>query len=117
MLSSSSVHGLLVPAAKLDDLLTPPVHLLKVDAQFTDHRVVRGAGTTIAASPEIAVIVEFGPQELERRGEGPEGILAYYRQLGFDILLLEGNREPRPIGDDEIMSAGPYLDLLLERSG
>jgi FkbM family methyltransferase len=102
-----------VPCARLDDMVTPPVHLLKVDTQYTDHEVIRGAEATIAASPGITIVVEFDARELERRGGHPGQVLAYYQDLGFEMQLVEYGGV-RPVSDEEIMS-GSNLDLLLQR--
>jgi len=104
----------LVPCARLEDFIQPPVELMKVDTQFTDHHAIRGLERTIDASPNLTVVVEFGPQELARRDEDPEAILAYYQGLGFELSLLKDG-EQRPSTPAQIMSDGPFLDLVLTR--
>lgn len=108
--------GTLVPCARLDELIGPPVDLMKVDAQFNDHRAVAGAAALIGASPEISVAVEFERAELERRGEDVAGILDGYRGLGFELFVLEGE-SARRASDEEILGGAPHLDLMLARPG
>jgi FkbM family methyltransferase len=104
----------LVPCGRLEDFIEPPVDLMKVDAQFTDHHAIRGLERTIRESPELTIMVEFAPQELARRGEGPERILGYYESLGFELWQVKDG-EPRPTPAAEILRDGPFLDLVLER--
>ena len=70
--------------------------------------------TVEKASKKTAVELLFRNEELERRKQDPERILSYYRDLGFEILLLDEG-QARALSDAELMRRGPYLDLVLQR--
>lgn len=114
-LHDSATGGALVPAAPLDELISGRVDVIKVDCELTDHVVVRGCERLLAANPEAEVLVEFFTRADSHLGETPEEILAYYRDLGFDLHLLDGEGEPRPSDDAEITAAGEFVDLVLRR--
>jgi FkbM family methyltransferase len=105
----------LVPCERLDQLILGPVDVIKVDTQFTDHVAIRGAERIIHENPGIALIVEFCPADLRKRGEDPAEILAYYQRLGFKLRLMIG-LEPTMLPSEQILAdERPYLDLLLRR--
>lgn len=89
-----------VRAVALDDLLPAGarVDVVKVDAQGTDHLAIRGMERTLRASRSV-LVVEFWPPGIIELGEDPLDVLAYYRNLGFEL---------RVVGDDH---AGPEPSL------
>jgi FkbM family methyltransferase len=117
------IGKIVAPAAPLDDLIVPPVDVMKLDTQFTEHEVIEGLRETIAASPELLIITEFGPGELRRRQADPLAILSGWSDLGFDMKVLRGTEEV-PMTFEEILSApndvplgnGPFFDLVLRKA-
>jgi FkbM family methyltransferase len=101
------------PAARLDDLLAGRrVDVIKIDIEGADHLAVRGAEATIAANPEILVIVEFLPREEVFHGERREEVLAYYESLGFRLNLLSHDGELKPATAEQVVATGEHIDVI-----
>jgi FkbM family methyltransferase len=117
------IGKILAPTARLDDLIFPPIDVMKLDTQFTEHEVIDGLQETIAASPNLLIITEFGPEEIRRRKVDPLAVLHRWTDLGFEIKVLEKNEES-VMDFEEIVSApndmplgnGPFFELVLRRA-
>jgi hypothetical protein len=95
-----------VRTTRVDDLgLSPPVDVVKIDVQGAEQAVVRGMERLLAASPGVFLSVEFWPYGIVRFGGEPRDVLAYYRSLGFE-LLVQQPEEPGllPWEDDQILA-------------
>jgi FkbM family methyltransferase len=116
------IGRIMAPTAPLDDLVVPPVDVIKMDTQFTEHEVIEGLLDTIAASPDLLIISEFGPEEIRRRKVDPKAVLERWAGLGFDIKVLEDGRE-KDMSFEEIVSApndmplgnGPFFELVMRK--
>jgi FkbM family methyltransferase len=116
------IGKIMVPAAPLDDLIEPPVDVIKLDTQFTEHDAIDGMKETIAASPGLLLITEFGPEEVRRRDADPLAILNDWSGLGFDVKVLRDGEEVA-MNFEEIASApndmplgnGPFFDLVMRK--
>jgi FkbM family methyltransferase len=91
-----------VPLVGLDDVLkaTPTIDLLKIDAEGAEPEVLDGARSLIEHNHEIALIVEFGPSHLRRRGLSARAWLSRFERLGFThqvIAAHSGCLEDRPL--------------------
>lgn len=62
---------------------------MKVDAQATDDIAIRGMERMLARSRPV-LVVEFWPAGIEQRGAVPDDVLAYYRDLDYDLSVLGG---------------------------
>jgi len=117
------IGKVMAPTAPLDDLLDPPIDVIKMDTQFTENEVIEGLRETIAASPNLLIVTEFGPTELSRRQIDPLGVLGSWSDLGFDITVLRGTEEVS-MAFQEIVSApndmplgnGPFFDLVMRKA-
>jgi len=78
-----------VLAFALDDVLPPDVNIdvVKVDAQGTDHRAIRGMARMLARCRPV-LVVEYWPPGIEELGDDPREVLQYYRDLGYEITVL-----------------------------
>jgi FkbM family methyltransferase len=83
LVGPSEGGGALVPAARLDDLIGEAVDYIKIDCEWTDHVVVRGAEGLIRESPSTLLTVEFVPGEAGHTGASPSEILDQYRGMGL----------------------------------
>ena len=116
------IGKVMAPSAPLDDLIVPPVNVIKMDTQFTEPEVIEGLRETIAASPDLLMITEFGPTELRRRETDPLRVLGRWSELGFEITVLQGTDEV-PMPFEEIVTApndvplgnGPFFDLVMRK--
>ncbi len=113
----------LVPCVALDDVLAGvPVHVLKIDTQGTDHHVVAGLRRTLDANPGARALVEFWLEGMGDRAIDPRAVLAGYRALGRDLLVLGAGGVTSAATDEEIMRAaqeapGLYINLVLGPKG
>jgi len=107
-----------VAVKPVDDLVGPgkQVRLAKIDAEGFEPQVWRGMRRVIAESPEMTVLVEFGPTHLRRAGLSAEAWLAEFRAPGFtayEIDEITGQLRPlRPVAE---LNAVFSLNLLLLR--
>jgi FkbM family methyltransferase len=107
---------LLVPCARLDDLLDalgpPAADVVKVDAEGTDHLVLRGMERTLAR-PGASVVVEVLPDLAALGGDPVEAVLDYYWSLPLERHLLEPDGALRPVAAPaEVLEAGARADWL-----
>jgi FkbM family methyltransferase len=80
-----------VRTVRLDEVIAPatPVTLIKIDAEGAELEVLHSAAATIRANPEIALIVEFGPSHLQRRGHTAMQWLAAFAALGLEYRAID----------------------------
>lgn len=79
-----------VPLVRLDDVMkaAPTIDLLKIDAEGAEMEVLDGARSLIEHNHEIALIVEFGPSHLRRRGLSARAWLSSFERLGFTHQVI-----------------------------
>lgn len=65
-------------------------HLLKIDVDGYDFRVLRGARRFVSASQPV-LFFEQDPVLLQQAGEDPDAIWAWLRDAGYDRVLLYDN--------------------------
>ncbi len=94
-----------VRCVRLDDVLPAKVDVVKTDAQGYDHDIVEGLQRTIAANPQLLLITELSPEELELRDVEPEAALASYQTLGLELYLLGHEMRSRRASLAETLAA------------
>ena len=114
-------YALVVPGMAADDLFQGRTFdVVKIDVQGWETEVLLGMQRIVKESPRIAIIVEFWPSALCRRDVDPIAVLSGYRQMGFDIVVLNGDSLDT-LSDEAVValcnSAGPEgsVNLLLRR--
>lgn len=118
---AATVSTAVAGVARMDELVTGRVDVVKIDVQGYEPEVIRGMSKIIAANPQIRLVVEFWPAALRARRISPEGVLAEYRAGGFGTALLRG-AVPIEAATNEIMqfcdTAGPdgQANLMLSRA-
>lgn len=112
--------AVMVPSARLDDVIEGSVDVIKIDVERAEHLVVRGAEQTLKRSPAPMVVAEFWPT-LERLtgGDAPVDVLAYYEGLGFELCLLQPDGQVEPASAQRILEAGasasvPLMNIVLQ---
>jgi FkbM family methyltransferase len=95
------------------EVLRPPVDVVKVDTQGTEHLAILGMARLLVSSPDVVLIVEFWPHGIRLAGGEPASVLAFYRSLGFELAVDGAARE-----DAEILSScegEAFTNLVLTR--
>ena len=89
--------GVVVPTFALDDIVSAPVGLLKMDVEGAEGRVVKGAQRIISQDRPV-VTTELKDEMLRRvSGTSVEEYLGWFEQQGYRAALLEkGSTEERP---------------------
>lgn len=80
-----------VDIVALDDVIDGPVDLVKIDVQGYEAQVLRGMERLIAASPQLAMLIEFCPALLIDAGTRPRDLVAQLRDLRFAIYEVDGD--------------------------
>jgi FkbM family methyltransferase len=107
--------------ARLDDLITGPVDLVKIDVQGFESSVINGMVRIADENPQIKIVSEYWPAPLRDRGLDPLSTLRLYREAGYRVRV-EVHNVLQELSDNEILrfcdSAGRNGEatLLLERS-
>lgn len=91
---------LTIEVAPVDELVTGPVRVLKIDTQGSELLALRGARRLLETSPELALLIEFWPYAL--RGGRPEELLELLDDQGF--TLGKATRAPYPMRPDRILA-------------
>ncbi len=88
-----------IELARVDDLVEGPVRVLKIDTQGSEWHALAGMPRLLAASPELALLIEFWPYAL--RGAKPEELLDFLVQQGF--TLGKATDAPYPMDQARIL--------------
>jgi FkbM family methyltransferase len=81
--------GQIVPVFALDDLITRPVHFLKIDVEGAEHRAMQGASRLIERDRPI-VSSEFSVEMIERiSGVAAIDYLQFFTSRGYGINVID----------------------------
>lgn len=72
-----------IAVERVDDHVAGPIRVLKIDTQGSEWHALQGARELLAASPDLALLLEFWPYAL--RGATPEQLIALLHDQGFTI--------------------------------
>ncbi len=114
-----------VQCMTLDDFLTreplEQIHLIKIDVEGYEPRVLAGMAETLKAHPKIAMIIEYCPENLRLAGEIPEALLEQIAGLGFELYILQEDGSCEKVtGFKQVSAALPatgYVNLLCAKPG
>ena len=92
-----------VQAVTLDEILagSPRVDLIKIDVEGAEVQVVTGLAGTFASNPDITLMFEWSPGQIEMVGDSPAALLDLMRSHGFRFRLIE--RGLAPVSDSELL--------------
>lgn len=114
--------GHVVATFTLDQLVTKPVDVVKIDVEGAEYRVVKGAARILDADAPY-VISEVSREMLHRvSATSLEEYLALFTDRGYRIAVLERDGSgPRPVSATELTESWPHHahieDLLLTPPG
>src|SRR5690606_37949249 len=108
-----------VDVVRLDDVVQPPVDLVKIDVEGAELEVLAGFSGILAGSQPPILIIEWSLAWQQRAGYLPGTLPKRLMELGYRLYNLAGTEElMRDANDVEIMvdrlrgTAYPALDLL-----
>lgn len=92
--------GVTVPTARLDELISGRLQLLKVDTEGAEIMVLRGAQRLIEENPEIVVISEWNFPMMLRTGQDLGALPKLLQDHGLRLELIDDTRRTRPVFED-----------------
>lgn len=95
-----------IEVERVDDHVTGPFRVIKIDTQGSEFLALRGARTTLDASREVALLLEFWPYAL--RGAKPEELLDFLVEQGFAIG--KASAAPYPMSPARILRQAAARD-------
>ena len=109
-----------VQTVAIDELIAADrrIDVVKIDTQGTDHIAIEGMRNTIARCHPV-VVVEFWPPGIDEFGDNPTSVLAFYRNLGYGITILEAPGLGPDAPDTELIDKtlrcpGEFCTLVLQ---
>ena len=97
-----------IELARVDDLVEGPVRVLKIDTQGSEWLALSGMPRLLAASPQLALLIEFWPYAL--RGAKPAELLEFLAREGF--VLGKATAAPYPMAPARILRQALARDPL-----
>ncbi len=106
-------HRVQVLAKPLDEIVTSPVDVMKIDSEGSEPFVFEGMKRVLKNSPSIKIVMEVNVPALRQAGVDPKQFLDKIAGLGFgaEFLTHYGTVEP----PDQRVLIGPITNLLLSR--
>jgi FkbM family methyltransferase len=112
-----------VSCISLDEFLKKhgnlPVDVIKIDVEGAELSVLRGMRQTIARLPQLKVIIEYCPKNLEGAGIAPREIFDELRSHQFNLQVIQPDGGVKAIDafDDLERNLNPigYVNLLCTR--
>jgi FkbM family methyltransferase len=106
-----------VSAVRIDDsldYLEGRVDFMKVDVEGGEPLVFRGAQQTIAANPQIRIMMEWSPSQLRAAGHDLEVFARELESLGLDCHAIGAGGQCEPL-DFAALPERDYSNLVLAR--
>lgn len=96
----AGAHTIEIEITRVDDHVQGPARVLKVDTQGSEWLALRGAKELLAASPQLALLIEFWPYAL--RGCEPKDLLGLLEREGF--TMGKATEAPYPMSPERILA-------------
>jgi FkbM family methyltransferase len=84
-----------VQVARVDDLVSHPVALIKVDVEGGEYHALSGAERTIARCRPV-IVLEAGAKSAGQYGVGPQDFTRFFDRLGYRVSTMERWLASRP---------------------
>jgi FkbM family methyltransferase len=113
------VETIEIPSRRLDTLVAPGerVDLVKIDVEGAELQVWRGMQRIVGDNPDIALILEFGPEHLRKSGQSVAGWFEALQSTGLKAWEIdEATATVRPLRRDGLAEVYSVNILLLRGS-
>jgi FkbM family methyltransferase len=90
------------------------IDLIKIDAEGSEPRILRGMKGLIKDNPDLKIVCEFVPSILISFGEEPDNFLDEIISFGFKLNKIDPYLGIVPTSRQELLTCNAY-DLFLER--
>lgn len=81
-------NTIMVPTVPVDDLVSTPVDVVKIDAEGVDLDVLKGMSRILSSNQRVSVIVEWAPAMLSEAGKNPFELPGWLTDAGFDQISV-----------------------------
>ncbi len=109
--SAEARHGVDCRLVPLDEVFTDPsmrVDVIKMDVEGHEGLALRGMSRLLARSPDVRIMMEFGPQMMRSSGVGAPEVVALLEGLGLSAWT---------IGEDGGIAPVAWADLAAQTTG
>jgi FkbM family methyltransferase len=110
-----------VSEVRLDEVITGPVDLVKIDVEGAEIEVLDGMGGLLD-SPALSLIAEWNPACLRSAGRGSMDLPIYLESRGFNVVVLDDEMRTRcSVGEiahflqEDRLSSTWYANLFAQR--
>lgn len=100
----------------LDALFANPdfkVDVIKMDIEGHEGLALRGMQQLLKRSPNVKIMMEFGPDMMARAGVGAKEILAMLGSIGFKTWLIGAGGELHATSADDLLAASSAIQNIL----
>ena len=107
-----------IQGLKLDDLLPlfdGRIDFIKIDIEGAEPMAIEGAREIISQNPDVKIIIEWSPGQIQAAGFEIELYLDALKSLELKAFRLSGNRRPSNIEFQQLENIPYIADLLLCR--
>jgi FkbM family methyltransferase len=114
--SNTAQKGVECNLVALDTLFADPrfkVDVIKMDVEGHEGLALRGMQQLLKRSPNVKIMMEFGPDMMARAGVGAEEILAMLGDFGFKIWLIGVAGELHATSAKELLAASDAIQNIL----
>lgn len=88
------------------------IDVVKIDVEGAEYAVLKGMENLIKSNPQVKILIEFAPCNIERAGISPKELLYLIRSFGFKYYLIHNDTgELSSILDEELLQC--YSENLL----
>lgn len=114
--SNAAQKGVECNLVALDTFFADPdfkVDVIKMDVEGHEGLALRGMQQLLKRSPNVKIMMEFGPDMMARAGVGAEEILAMLRGIGFNVWLIGAGGELQASSEHDLLAASSGIQNIL----
>ncbi len=100
-----------VQAVPIDEIVSPPINLTKIDAEGLDLDVLKGMKRILSESFHVSIIVKWAPPLLMETGKDPLEIIKWLQDAGFSKISVIDVKNEKHSSLDEVIALVPAEKL------